>query len=246
YREVGMTPPDVDDPEQLKQFFAAIQRLAGAGRLLAYHDRSDGGLLATLAEMAFAGHVGLDVTLDPLGDDAITALFAEELGAVVQVDADDAAAVLAELQAAGLAAHDIGTVTTTQEIVIRHGGAMLFASDRVTLQRQWAKTSHAIQSLRDAPDCAQQEYDALLNADDPGLPATASFDVNDDVAAPYVNTTRPRVAILREQGVNGHTEMAWAFTVANFDAVDVHMSDILAGDVDLAAFSGLAACGGVS
>src|SRR5699024_3690191 len=111
---------------------------------------------------------------------------------------------------------------------------------------QWAKTSHAIQSLRDAPDCARQEYDQLLDADNPGLPAEASFDINEDLAAPYVNTARPRMAILREQGVNGHAEMAWAFTGANFDAVDVHMSEILAGDVDLAGFSGLAACGGFS
>src|SRR5699024_1930640 len=212
YGEVGTTPPDLDEPEQLKQFFVAIQRLAGKRRLLAYHDRSDGGLLATLAEMAFAGHVGLDVTLDGLGADAIAALFAEELGAVVQVAADDAAAVVAELQAAGLAAHDIGTVTKTQDVVIRHAGNTLFVSDRVTLQRQWAKTSYRIQSLRDAPDCAEQEYDQLRDADDPGLPATATFDINDDIAAPYVNSARPRVAILREQGVNGHTEMAWAFT----------------------------------
>src|SRR5699024_2842549 len=187
YREVGMTPPDVDDPEQLKQFFAAIQCLAGAGRLLAYHDRSDGGLLATLAEMAFAGRVGLDVTLDALGDDAIAALFAEELGAVVQVDADDSVAVAAELQAAGLAAHDIGRVTTTQRIVIRHDDKPLFESDRMTLQRQWAKTSYTIQALRDAPDCARQEYDSLLDTNDPGLPAHASFDMSEDVSAPYLN-----------------------------------------------------------
>src|SRR5699024_5763241 len=164
------------------------------GRLLAYHDRSDGGLLATLAEMAFAGHVGLDVKLDDLGADAIATLFAEELGAVVQVGADDAPAVVGELRAAGVPAHDIGRVTAAQDIIIRHGGATLFESDRITLHRRWAQTSHVIQSLRDAPECARQEYDQLLDADDPGLPAEVGFDMGEDVSAPFVNSARPRVA----------------------------------------------------
>lgn len=246
YGEIGETPPDIDEPQRLAQFFTVIQRLAGESRLFAYHDRSDGGLLACLAEMAFAGRVGLDVTLDALGEDAVATLFAEELGAVVQVNADDAPVVVGELRAAGVPAHDIGTVTSARLVVFRHDGGIVFEADRVTLQRQWANTSYAIQSLRDAPDCAQQEYDSLLDTDDPGLPANVSFDMDEDVLAPWVNTKRPRVAILREQGVNGHTEMAWAFTAAKFDAVDVHMSEILAGNVDLADFSGMAACGGFS
>lgn len=246
YGEIGATPPDLDDPQRLIHFFDAMQRLSSQQRLLAYHDRSDGGLFACLAEMAFAGHVGFDITLDALGDDVIAALFAEELGAVVQVDAADATAVVEELRAAGVPAHDLGGVTTAQDIVFTHAGKPVFAGERVALQRQWAQTSYQIQALRDAPECAQQEYDSLLDVDDPGLPAQATFDMNEDVAAPWVNSARPRVAILREQGVNGHTEMAWAFTAAGFDAVDVHMSELLTGTADLDQFTGLAACGGFS
>src|SRR5699024_10305067 len=229
YARLGSTPPDLDEPAQLWQFFHVIQRLASVGRLLAYHDRSDGGLFACLAEMAFAGRVGLHITLDALGNDAIAALFAEELGAVLQVTAAEAPAVVAELRAAGVAAHDIGSVTTSQELVFEHGGRRVFADERVNLQRRWSETSYRLQALRGAPQCAQQEYDSLLDVDDPGLPARVTFDASEDVAAPWVNSARPQVAILREQGSHGHAEMAWAFTQAGFDAVDVHMSELLAG-----------------
>jgi len=237
---LGDAPPDLDDAQLLARFFDAVQRLSAAGRLLAYHDRSDGGLLACLAEMAFAGHVGMQITLDALGDDAVAALFAEELGAVVQVDAGAAGAIVAELGAAGLAAHDIGTVTAAQDFVVHHNGQPLYVSDRVAMQRIWARTSYRLQALRDEPDCARQEYDRLLDADDPGLPAQVSFDMQADVAAPQIHTRRPAVAVVRAPGSNGHDEMAWAFIAAGFEAVDVHMSELHAGQVDLATFAGLA------
>ncbi len=246
YGALGATPPDLDDPKQLSRFFEVIQRLAGEHRLLAYHDRSDGGLLGCLVEMAFTGHVGLDVELDALGDDVLSVLFAEELGAVIQVTADDASVVVGELRAAGLAAHAIGGVTSEQDIVFSRAGQRVFSAPRVDLQRRWAQTSYTIQALRDEPACAAQEYDGLLDADDPGLPAHVAFDRTEDIGAPYINSARPPVAILREQGVNGHVEMGWAFTAAGFQAVDVHMSEILSGAVDLSRFTGLAACGGFS
>ena len=247
---IGDTPPDLDQPKQLRQLFAVVQRLAGEQRIKAYHDRSDGGLLACVAEMAFAGHVGVDCSVDALGDDALAALFAEEPGVVLQVGADDASVVVGELRAAGVTAHDIGTVTVDETLVVRRGDDMMYRASRVDLHRRWARTSHAIQALRDDPDCAASEYDTLLDAQDPGLPADVAFDMAEDVAAPYadisVHTARPRIAILREQGVNGHNEMAWAFSRAGFDAVDVHMSEIIAGGRDLADMQGLAACGGFS
>lgn len=247
---IGDTPPDLDQPKQLRQFFDVVQRLAGERRIKAYHDRSDGGLLTCLAEMAFAGCVGVDCSLDMLGDDALAALFTEELGAVLQVRADDAPVVVGELQAAGVAAHDIGTVVDEPALIFRQGGNEIHRAARVDLHRQWAATSYAMQALRDDPDCAAAEYDALLDTTDPGLPAEVSFDIADDTATPYadvgIHTARPRVAILREQGVNGHNEMAWAFMNAGFEAVDVHMSEIIAGERDLADMQGLAACGGFS
>jgi len=246
FGELGDTPPDLDKPKQLRQFFEVIQRLAAEQRIHAYHDRSDGGLLACVAEMAFAGHAGVEVALDNLGGDAIAALFAEELGAVIQVGADDASVVVGELRAAGLTAHDIGSVTDAAQIAFRHAGVDVFAAERVDLHRRWAATSFRMQALRDDPDCAQSEYNALLDDSDPGLPAATGFDITEDVAAPFINTTRPRVAILREQGVNGHNEMAFAFTRAGFEAVDVHMSEIVAGGRDLSDMQGIAACGGFS
>ncbi|MES1944855.1 phosphoribosylformylglycinamidine synthase [Salinisphaera sp. PC39] len=244
--ELGGAPPDVDDPAALKAFFGAIQSLAGAGRLLAYHDRSDGGLFATVCEMAFAGRAGVELELSALGEDVAAALFSEELGAVVQVTAADAAALQDELRAAGLHAHRLGPVTAGRELCFTHRGATVFAAPRTDLHRAWAETSYHLQALRDEPGCAAQEYDNLRDADDPGLPAAPSFDFREDVAAPYLNLARPRVAILREQGVNGHVEMAWAFTAAGFEAVDVHMSELLSGEVALSGFQGLAACGGFS
>lgn len=253
YGKIAAQAPDVDDAEDLKAFFAVIQGLNADGHLLAYHDRSDGGLVTTVLEMAFAGHCGLDLHLDPLTDskaDIPAILFNEELGAVIQVRQDATPDVLVQFSAAGLGEQCvavIGKPVNNAEISISLNGEVLFDDDRRMLQRQWAETSYQIQRLRDNADCADQEFDLLLEEDNPGLSVKLGFDVNDDIAAPYIKKgVRPQVAILREQGVNGQVEMAAAFDRAGFAAIDVHMSDILAGRVDFEAFKGLVACGGFS
>ncbi|MFA7892419.1 phosphoribosylformylglycinamidine synthase [Pseudomonas putida] len=253
YGKLGAQAPDVDDAEDLKAFFAVIQGLNADGHLLAYHDRSDGGLFATVLEMAFAGHCGLDLHLDPLTDskaDIPAILFNEELGAVIQVRQDATPDVLVQFSAAGLGEQCvavIGKPVNNAEVSISLNGEVLFDDDRRMLQRQWAETSYQIQRLRDNADCADQEFDLLLEEDNPGLSVKLGFDVNEDIAAPYIKKgVRPQVAILREQGVNGQVEMAAAFDRAGFAAIDVHMSDILAGRVDFEAFKGLVACGGFS
>ncbi|WP_176509783.1 phosphoribosylformylglycinamidine synthase [Pseudomonas urethralis] len=252
YGKIAAQAPDVDDAEDLKAFFAVIQGLNADGHLLAYHDRSDGGLLTTVLEMAFAGHCGLDLQLDPLTDskaDVAAILFNEELGAVIQVRQDATPDVLAQFSVAGLddCVAVIGKPINNGEVSISLNGEVLFDDDRRMLQRQWAETSYQIQRLRDNADCADQEFDLLLEEDNPGLSVKLGYDVNDDVAAPYIKKgVRPQVAILREQGVNGQVEMAAAFDRAGFAAIDVHMSDILAGRVDFEAFKGLVACGGFS
>lgn len=246
YSELGDIAPDVDDPQLVKAFFESIQALRAEGRLLAYHDRSDGGLFATLCEMAFAARCGLEIRVDGLGDNAVTALFNEELGAVIQVREADTGEVLEQLRKQGLSAQLIGAPNSSQRISFSRGGRVVFADNRAVLQRHWSQTSHRLQTLRDEPGCARQEYDNISDAKDPGLSATLSFDVNEDVAAPYLNLARPRVAILREQGVNGQVEMAWAFHRSGFETVDVHMQDILSGRSNLDDFAGLVACGGFS
>jgi phosphoribosylformylglycinamidine synthase len=253
YREVGVLPPDLESPADLRDFFALIQQLNKAGLVLAYHDRSDGGLLATVVEMAFAAHVGVDLQLDELlrdtGADAVRVLFSEEVGAVIQIPREQQNAVLQIIEQHGLSdcTSIVGTVNDRDELRVLNAGKLLFEQSRVALQRLWSQTSYHIQSLRDNSDCAQQEYDALLDAKDPGLQVRLSYDVNADIAAAYINTgVRPMVAVLREQGVNGQIEMAAAFDRAGFAAVDVHMSDLLAGRVDLQTFNLLVACGGFS
>ncbi|WP_144936709.1 phosphoribosylformylglycinamidine synthase [Pseudomonas alabamensis] len=252
YGKLGAQAPDVDDAEDLKAFFAVIQGLNADGHLLAYHDRSDGGLVTTVLEMAFAGHCGLDLHLDPLTDsrnEVPGILFNEELGAVIQVRQDATPDVLTQFSVAGLGecVAVIGKPINNGEVSISLNGDVLFDDQRRLLQRQWAETSYQIQRLRDNADCADQEYEALLEENNPGLDAKLGFDVNEDIAAPYIKTgVRPQVAILREQGVNGQVEMAAAFDRAGFAAIDVHMSDLLAGRVDFADFKGLVACGGFS
>lgn len=249
YKQLGKCVPDVHDPALLKNFFTAVQYLNQEALLLAYHDRSDGGLLATIFEMAFCAHVGVDLQLDALGDKPIAALFAEELGAVIQVKQTDVDNVFSVLQqhALGDCAHVIGTVNTQDIIEIKHGDDTLYKNTRVVLQRVWSETSYRLQALRDNPESAQQEFDTLLDAKDPGLSFDISFDVNDDIAAPFIQTgVRPAVAILREQGVNGQMEMAAAFDRAGFKAVDVHMSDLIQGRTHLSEFKGVSACGGFS
>ncbi|TWC37069.1 phosphoribosylformylglycinamidine synthase [Pseudomonas sp. SJZ079] len=250
--KLGRQAPDVDDAEDLKAFFAVIQGLNADGYLLAYHDRSDGGMLVSALEMAFAGHCGLNLYLDSLADNSeelAAVLFNEELGAVIQVHQDATPEVLAQFSAAGLGdcVAVIGQPVNNDEVAISFNGQPVFAGQRRLLQRQWAETSYQIQRLRDNVQCADQEFDALLEEDNPGLNIKLGFDVNDDIAAPYIKKgLRPQIAVLREQGVNGQVEMAAAFDRAGFNAVDVHMSDILAGRVDLDSFKGLVACGGFS
>ncbi|MDH1624290.1 phosphoribosylformylglycinamidine synthase [Pseudomonas chengduensis] len=252
YAQIGQQVPDLDDAEDLKAFFAVIQGLNADGHLLAYHDRSDGGLLTTVLEMAFAGHCGLSLNLDALADDSSelpAVLFNEELGAVIQVRQDATPEVLAQFSAAGLddCVAVIGQAVNNGEVSISFNGEPVFAGERRLLQRQWAETSYRIQRLRDNAQGADQEFDLLLEEDNPGLSVKLGFDVNQDIAAPYIKKgVRPQVAILREQGVNGQVEMAAAFDRAGFSAIDVHMSDILAGRVSLEEFKGLVACGGFS
>ncbi|WP_372833985.1 phosphoribosylformylglycinamidine synthase [Pontibacterium sp.] len=252
YNQVGQDVADVENPEQLAAFFAAIQELNAQDLLLAYHDRADGGLFATVAEMAFAGRAGVDLNLDMLAADSsefAAALYSEELGAVIQVKRDNTEEVLTELNAAGLGdiAKVIGSLNEDDQICIHFDDEEIYAESRVQLQRWWAETSYRIQAMRDNSECAEQEFDTLLDVANPGLHAELTFDINEDVAAPYIQTgSRPQMAILREQGVNGQIEMAAAFDRAGFDAVDVHMSDVLEGRRTLDEFKGLVACGGFS
>ena len=249
YKQLGHHAADLDDAESLKSFFSVIQTLNQKGRLLAYHDRSDGGLLATVCEMAFAGHTGIKIILDNLGESSIASLFNEELGAVIQVQHEYTDDVLAELKKAGLAhySHVIGQCNNDDTIVIQYNDQDVLNEKRRDLQRIWSETSYQLQALRDNADCAKQEFDNLLDHNDPGLHAELSFDAQENITAPYLNLGhRPRMAVLREQGVNGHVEMAAAFEKAGFASVDVHMSDIIEGRHNLNDFQGLVACGGFS
>ncbi|SER06709.1 phosphoribosylformylglycinamidine synthase [Nitrosomonas sp. Nm51] len=276
YKQVGHVAPDIDGQsgaDKLKAFFTVIQLLNKADAVLAYHDRSDGGLFVTLCEMAFAGHTGITANLDQLCFDPLSSdidgaemrsghlsgrftehlfavLFNEELGAVIQIRSGKHAFVMNTLAEAGLRdmSFVIGAPNTVDELRLMRNNRPVLAEKRIELQRAWSETTYHMQKLRDHPDCAQQEYDRILNSDDPGLHVELSFDPEDNIAAPYVRRirTRPTVAILREQGVNGHMEMAAAFDRAGFTATDVHMSDIISGSVSLDAFKGLAACGGFS
>ncbi|HBA09142.1 MAG TPA: phosphoribosylformylglycinamidine synthase, partial [Methylotenera mobilis] len=244
YGEIGNVAPDVDDAHQLKHFFNTIQQLNKSGKILAYHDRSDGGLFTTLVEMAFAGHCGLNVDVSSLQGSVVDALYNEELGAVIQVRAEDAPAIVAQFN--GLA-HVVAEVTTANQIEIKQNGQVVFADTRVNLHRMWSETTYQMQKLRDNPVSAQQEYDRLLNDADRGLFAELTYNPSENIAAPYIATgARPKMAILREQGVNGHVEMAASFDRAGFAAYDVHMSDIIAGRVSLKDFAGVVACGGFS
>ncbi|SMF22542.1 phosphoribosylformylglycinamidine synthase [Pseudogulbenkiania subflava] len=264
--------PDVESPAELQGFFNTMQSLLADQLVLAYHDRADGGLFATLAEMMFAGRVGVTVDLQELVierkntqaylDDFVPptpeaaahgrvmrVLFNEELGAVIQVAKANTAEVISRFVKAGLerALFVLGSVNGDERLVIQQQNETLLDESRLDLQRAWSETSYRLQRLRDNPACADSEYAQLDNTASGGLFAKLSFDVNADPAAPFIATgARPRIAILREQGVNGQIEMAAAFTRAGFDAVDVHMSDVIGGRVSLADFKGLAACGGFS
>ncbi len=245
--QLGRNAPDVDDPETLKSFFATIQSLHAQGRILAYHDRSDGGLFATLAEMAFAARCGLAIAVDELPGAAIAALFNEELGAVLQVRAADRHDVVGAFESAGLRCVAVGEPSAGDRLRLSQGSLVLLDESRVDLHRAWSSTTHALQRLRDHPQAADQEYERLLDTDDPGLSPHLTFDPAQDIVAPLLATgARPRVAILREQGVNGHIEAAAAFDRAGCDAFDVHMTDLITGRTALSGFNGIVAGGGFS
>lgn len=274
YNNMSGDAPDLDDTSRLKAFYNVIQQLVAEDKLLAYHDRSDGGLFATLAEMAFAGRCGISADVDCLMDKflpihhpdfqgdpaeglsdelynhaAIKILFNEELGAVIQIRQKDRDYVDAAFKAANLidAVSWIGSPDFDNESVSFFGYGYFLEQTRADLQRAWQETSHAIQRLRDNPACADSEFALIGDNDRSALFANLKFDVNEDIAAPFINSgAKPKIAILREQGVNGQIEMAAAFTRAGFDAYDVHMSDLMAGRFRLADFKMLAACGGFS
>ena len=247
YGQIGNAAPDVDDARLLRAFFGAIQQLNANDLMLAYHDRSDGGLFVTVCEMMFAGRCGVELEIGTQPG-APAQLFNEELGAVIQVRRADSAKVLQVLAEAGLAGacRSIGRVQASGKLAIAAGGAQIFSAARVELHRAWSETTFHLQRRRDHPQCAQQEYDRILDVGDPGIAPNLTFDPAADVAAPFVNAAKPRIAILREQGVNGQVEMAAAFDRAGFETFDVHMSDIIAGRVRLSDFKGYAACGGFS
>ncbi len=246
YNQMGDEPADLNNTPALKGFFAAMQASLAQGDILAYHDRGDGGLFATVAEMAFAGHCGVDINIDTLGGDALSVLFNEELGAVIQVSSDCVNDVMARFKSVGVAVAKLGWLNSHDSFRIEKDGEIIYEDSRSELQRIWSTTSYRIAALRDNEDCAKSEFERITQVD-PGLSVKLSFDVNDNVAAPYIKKgVRPRLAVLREQGVNGHVEMAAAFDRAGFESVDVHMSDILSGRASLSDFRGLVACGGFS
>ncbi|WP_305072398.1 phosphoribosylformylglycinamidine synthase [Propionivibrio sp.] len=251
FNATGVEVPDVDAPGKLAAFFTTVQKLASDDMLLAYHDRSDGGLFAVLAEMAFASRCGLSIDINELCDGSragvLRALFAEELGAVIQIRRSVRNTVLSTLQMAGLGVEVIGSPVKGDELHICCKTETVLREKRVDLHRAWSETSYRMQSLRDNPECAQQEYDRILDTSDKGLSVALTYDPAEDIVAPFIATgARPKMAILREQGVNSQIEMAAAFDRAGFASVDVHMSDILSGRVSLADFKGAVACGGFS
>jgi phosphoribosylformylglycinamidine synthase len=267
YSRLGSEAPDLDDPALLKGFFAAIQKLKPL--ILAYHDRSDGGLFAAACEMSFAGHAGVTLNLDAIAFDAaaddvdafkrnageqlagrmndlaLAALFNEELGAVVQIRSADREKVMRALREAGLGecSQVVGQLNARDEIRITRNAQPVFTGKRDHVQRLWSETSFRMQALRDNPECARQEYDRIIEAGDPGLSVSLSFDPKEIFV---IGKSRPRVAILREQGVNGQVEMAAAFDRAGFEAVDLHMTDLISGRASLEGFKGFTAGGGFS
>lgn len=249
YKQLGDKPADVENPQRLKAFFDAIQQLVQEQKLLAYHDRSDGGLIVTLAEMAFAGNCGVTIDIEKLGADDLAVLFNEELGAVLQIRQQDHQAVWELLKSYQLdqIATVLGHVTTDNQIIVRRGENVVLQQKRSELRQIWGELTWQMQRLRDNPACADQEYEAKQQADNPGLSAKLSYNPSEDVAAPYIAVgVRPKIAILREQGVNSHVEMAAAFDRAGFQAFDVHMSDLSSGRHNLVKFDALVACGGFS
>ncbi|NKF50020.1 phosphoribosylformylglycinamidine synthase [Shewanella sp. WXL01] len=247
YSELGDVAPTLDNAQSLAGFFEVMQKLVNEQSVIAYHDRSDGGLFTTLVEMAFAGNTGLNIDIAALAGSDLERLFNEELGGVIQVAKADVEAVKAQFAAKGVACHAIGSLTSDNQITIKDGEREVFSDTRTALRTLWSETTYRMQALRDNPECAKQEFEAKQDADAPGLKVKLGFDPSEDVAAPYIaKGVAPKMAILREQGVNSHIEMAAAFDRAGFESRDVHMSDILEGRISLEEFQGLVACGGFS
>jgi phosphoribosylformylglycinamidine (FGAM) synthase-like enzyme/phosphoribosylformylglycinamidine (FGAM) synthase-like amidotransferase family enzyme len=245
FRQLGDVPPDLDDPKRLVAFYTAIQELVETQKLSAYHDRSDGGLAVTVLEMAFAAGLGLELDTSALGTDQVAALFSEELGAVIEVASSDVGAIRTKLEATGAKVHAIGRAVAADHVQITHGGSRVIDTKRTQLRARWSHVTHEMALRRDDPTCAEEEHALRLAPDAPGLSAKLTFDAN--ATPPAIATgARPKVAILREQGVNGQLEMAAAFTRAGFDAVDVHMTDLISGRFDLSDCRGAVACGGFS
>lgn len=244
FNQIGNIAPNLDDSALFKRFFTVINQLNKDGLISAYHDRSDGGVITTLLEMAFASHTGLTINTDA----SIESLFNEELGCVIQVKSENKHAVADALKAAGIASytHSIATLNNSDSIEIITNNQTIYSQSRSSLQALWSTTSYEIAKLRDNPECAQQEFDAISQSTD-GIKIDLSFDLNQSIVSPYIKTNiKPKIAILREQGVNGQVEMGAAFDKAQFEAIDVHMSDILSGRLSLDEFKGLVACGGFS
>jgi len=253
YKQLGNETPDVDCPETLKGFFNAMQTLVRDEKLIAYHDRSDGGLFTSVVEMAFAGHTGVDIDISALAGTDLEVLFNEELGAVIQIRESDVDAIHAVFAQHGIedCCTDIGRINNEDTIRFSRDGKVALENSRTYYRTTWAQTTYKMQSMRDNPECAQQEHDVKFDTEDPGLNTELTFDINEDIVAKLIaqdalKGSNPKIAILREQGVNSHVEMAAAFDRAGFVAIDVHMSDILSGRTDLADFNGLVACGGFS
>jgi phosphoribosylformylglycinamidine synthase len=249
YKQLGTETPDVENASQLKGFFDAIQFLNRKGFLLAYHDKSDGGLFVTIAEMAFAGHTGVTVEIGDLGVDDLAVLFNEEAGAVLQIRAAHKEDVLNILSGHGLAhcIHTVGVLNSDGRLIFRRAGSDIINEPVSFFRSVWAETTYRMQAYRDNPDCARSEFEAKSDDGDPGLNVRLTFDIREDVAAPYISRgVAPKIAILREEGVNSQNEMAASFDRAGFESVDVHMSDIISGRVSLKDFKALAACGGFS
>lgn len=243
YCNMGDAAPDVESAKELRAFFETIQKLNAAGKIMAYHDKSDGGLYTTVAEMAFAGHVGVTLDLSSLKGAELDVLFNEELGAVLQVAGSDVAAVKAAFAEAGLGelVAEIGTLNEKYSLVIGD-----YCENLSDIRAIWSDTTRRIAALRDNPDCAESEYKLKLEQDDPGVSPKVTFDVAASAKVVKDFASRPKMAILREQGVNGEVEMAAAFDKAGFESIDVHMTDVLSGRVSLKDFQGLVACGGFS
>ena len=243
YNQIGSEPPDVDAGD-VRGLYEAVQTLLDQDLVLAYHDRSDGGLFTAVAEMAFAGRCGVELTIDTLGDDSLAALFCEEVGVVIQYRAEDAEAVYKVFEEQGIAdlVHGVGQPIDGLHLRVRSGDDLVYDAPLLDRHAAWAELTYRMQAHRDDPDCAREEYEALADGQDPGL----NFHLAHEVAPTIGGKARPRVAVLREQGINGQVEMAAAFDAAACEAVDVTMTDLLEGRVELSSFHGLAACGGFS